>query len=274
MIDAHNHTFFSEDCDASLDSMIESALSKGIKHYTITDHLDLDFQDKYYKFDLNHDERKAAILAAQEKYKEKIEIYYGLECGVQPHIIDEAEDIIKKEGFDFVIASMHTTHKKDLYNQDFYQGLTPLEAYKAYIKEFTLCLDLMNLYSVVGHLDIVKRYDTALQHVSLDDVKEEIIELLKVVIKKGKGIEINTSGYRDDFNHAFPHPQILTWYKELGGNLITIGSDAHFPEKIAQYYPQALECLESLGFTKIAVFKSMVPTFIDLNDVKQALNLT
>ena len=169
---------------------------------------------------------------------------------------------------------MHTTHKKDLYNQDFYQGLTPLEAYKAYIKEFTLCLDLMNLYSVVGHLDIVKRYDTALQHVSLNDVKEEIIELLKVVIKKGKGLEVNTSGYRDAFNHAFPHPQILTWYKELGGDLITIGSDAHFPEKIAQYYPQALECLESLGFTKIAVFKSMVPTFIDLNDVKQALNLT
>jgi histidinol-phosphatase (PHP family) len=96
MIDAHNHTFFSEDCDASLDSMIESALSKGIKHYTITDHLDLDYQDKRYKFDLNHEERKEAIKAAQEKYKDKIKIYYGLECGVQPHIIEEAENIIQK----------------------------------------------------------------------------------------------------------------------------------------------------------------------------------
>jgi len=274
MIDAHNHTFFSEDCEASLDSMIESAITKGIKHYTITDHLDLDYQDKRFTFDLNHQERRIAITAAQRKYKDIINIYYGLECGVQPHIIKEAEEVIIKEAFDFVIASMHTTHKKDLYTQDFYQGLTPLEAYRAYIKEFTLCLNMMNHYSVVGHLDIVKRYDTALHPVSLDDVKEEIVELLKVVIKKGKGIEINTSGYRDAFNHAFPHPQILIWYKELGGDLITIGSDAHFPDRIAQFYPQALECLQSLGFKRIAVFKSMNPTFIDIEDVKQALNLT
>lgn len=274
MIDAHNHTFFSEDCEASLDSMIESAISKGIKHYTITDHLDLDYQDKRFKFDLNHRERKEAIQIAQEKYKDKIEIYYGLECGVQPHIIKEAEEIIKNEGFDFVIASMHTTHKKDLYNQDFYQGLTPLEAYKAYLKEFTICLDSMNQYSVVGHLDIVKRYDTSLHQVSLEDVKEEIHDLLRVVISKGKGIEINTSGYRDAFNHAFPHPQILAWYQELGGYLITLGSDAHFPERIAQFYPKALECLESLGFNNIAVFKEMKPFFISIEEVKKAVSLT
>ncbi|MBS3990884.1 MAG: histidinol-phosphatase HisJ family protein [Erysipelothrix sp.] len=274
MIDAHNHTLFSEDCEATLESMIESAISKGIKHYTITDHLDLDYQDKRYKFDLNHRERKEAIHAAQEKYKDKIEIYYGLECGVQPHIIEEVEKIILNEGFDFVIASMHTTHKKDLYNQDFYQGLSPLEAYRAYIKEFTICLDTMSHYSVVGHLDIVKRYHTDLHQVSLEDVEEEIKDLLRVVIKKGKGIEINTSGYKDAFNHAFPHPQILSWYQELGGHLITLGSDAHFPERIAQFYPQALESLESLGFKKIAVFKSMIPFFIDIEDVKNALNLT
>jgi histidinol-phosphatase (PHP family) len=274
MIDAHNHTLFSEDCESSLDSMIESAMAKGIKHYTITDHLDLDYQDKRFEFKLNHRERKEAILSAQIKYKDRIEIYYGLECGVQPHIINEVEKVIKNEKFDFVIASMHTTHRKDLYTQDFYQDLSPIEAYKAYIKEFTLCLDTMNEYSVVGHLDIVKRYHIALHQVSLEDVKEEILDLLRVVISKGKGIEVNTSGYKDAFNHAFPHPQILVWYKELGGHLITLGSDAHFPENIGQYYPEALACLESLGFEKIAIFKSMEASFISIEDVKKALNLT
>lgn len=274
MIDAHNHTFFSEDCEASLNIMIESAISKGITHYTITDHLDLDYQDKRYQFNLNHLERKQAINAAQIKYRDKIHIYYGLECGVQPHIIEVVENTIVNERFDFVIASMHTTNKKDLANQDFYQGLTPLEAYKIYLKEFTHCLEKMNHYSVVGHLDIVKRYNPALHHVSLDDVKEEVVALLQVVIKKGKGIELNTSGYRDPFNHAFPHPKILTWYQELGGHLITLGSDAHFPQRVAQFYPQAIECLDSLGFRKIAIFKSMMPTFVDLADVKKAINLT
>jgi histidinol-phosphatase (PHP family) len=273
MIDAHNHTFFSEDCKASLKEMIESAISKGIRHYTITDHLDLDYQDKRFKFDLDHQTRKAAINEIKELYKNDINIYYGLECGVQPHIIKDAEEIILKEQFDFVIASMHTTHKKDLYTQDFYQGLTPLEAYKAYINEFAQCLELMDQYSVVGHLDIVKRYELSLNEVSLEDVKTEIIEFLKVVIRKGKGIEINTSGYNDIFQHAFPHPTILRWYKELGGSIITLGSDAHFPDKIAQHYEKALKVIEEYGFENIMVFKKMIPYEIPLFAVKEALKL-
>lgn len=273
MIDAHNHTFFSEDCKAGLNDMIESAILKGIRHYTITDHLDLDYQDKRFTFDLDHQTRKAAINEAKEKYKDRINIYYGLECGVQPHIIKEAETIIQQEQFDFVIASMHTTHKKDLYTKDFYQGLYPLEAYKAYINEFAHCLEVMNHYSVVGHLDIVKRYELSLNEVDLEDVKAEIKELLKIIIRKGKGIEINTSGYNDIFHHAFPHPTILHWYKELGGNIITIGSDAHFPEKIAQHYEKALKVIEECGFENIMVFKNLIPYEMPLNDVKEALKL-
>ena len=273
MIDSHNHTSFSEDCKIPLNEMIESAISKGIKHYTITDHLDLDYQDKRFTFSLDHQARREAILKAQAFYKPKINIYYGLECGVQPHIIKEAEDIIKKEQFDFVIASMHTTHKKDLYTQAFYHGLTPLEAYKAYINEFAWCCEVMNEFSVVGHLDIVKRYDLSLNEVNLEDVKDEICQLLKIIIEKGKGIEINTSGFNDIFQHAFPHPTILKWYKELGGSIITLGSDAHFPEKIAQHYEEALNQIESCGFENITVFKHMKPFEIPISDVRASLKL-
>jgi histidinol-phosphatase (PHP family) len=273
MIDNHNHTFFSEDCTIPINEMIESAISKGIKHYTITDHLDLDYQDKRYTFSLDHMNRKKAIREAQKLYKDKINIYYGLECGVQPHIIEEAEKIIKEEQFDFVIASMHTTNKKDLYTQDFYKSLTPLEAYKAYINEFALCCEKMNHYSVVGHLDIVKRYDLSLNDVDLNEVKDEVCHLLKIVIDKGKGIEINTSGFNDIFQHAFPHPTILKWYKELGGSIITLGSDAHFPGKIAQHYEKAIQQIESCGFDRIMIFQNMIPNSISINEVKESLKL-
>lgn len=259
MIDSHNHTHFSEDCDSLLDDMIVAAIKKGIKYYTITDHLDLDYQDKHFTFDLDHELRKKAILEAKEKYRDHINIYYGLECGVQPHIIKEVDVIIQSQAFDFVIASMHTTHKKDLYTQDFYKGLTPLEAYKAYIKEFTLCLESMEHYNVVGHLDIVKRYDHALLDVDLNDVKHEICELLDVVIRKGKGLEVNTSGYNDVFHHAFPHPTILKWYNELGGRILTLGSDAHVPHRIAQHYTKALDCIQSCGFDHLMIFEKMNP---------------
>ncbi|MBS3986585.1 MAG: histidinol-phosphatase HisJ family protein [Erysipelothrix sp.] len=274
MIDSHNHTDFSEDCFIPLETMIDAAISKGIKHYTITDHLDLDYQDKRFTFALDHAQRKAAIRQAQLKYKDHINIYLGLECGVQPHVLEEVEDIIRQEAFDFVIASMHTTHKKDLYTKDFYQGLTPIQAYKAYLKEFAFCLDLMNEYDVVGHLDIVKRYEPSLQSVQLSEVEEEIIYLLKIIIRKNKGLEINTSGYNDPFNHAFPHPQILKWYYELGGRIITLGSDAHFPERIAQHYEKALTMLESIGFEHITLFKNRRPHTILLSDIKEAWLLT
>lgn len=267
MIDSHNHTLFSEDCTSTLDDMILSAIHKGIRYYTITDHLDLDYQDKRFTFNLDHITRKQAIMQAKIKYKDHINIYYGLECGVQPHIIFDAEAIIKRENFDFVIASMHTTHKHDLYTQAFYVNLTPLEAYRAYLKEFTHCLETMESYCVVGHLDVVKRYHLALCEVSLADIKADVITLLAVIIRKGKGIEINTSGYNDCFNHAFPHPTILQWYYDLGGRIITIGSDAHFPEKIGQHYQDALQCIQACGFKHIMYYENMVPIAIPIENV-------
>ena len=115
-------------------------------------------------------------------------------------------------------------------------------------------------YSVLGHLDLISRYDENGPY-PFEKIKPMIQEILEIVIQDGKGIEINTSSHRYGLKDSQPSRDILKLYKELGGKIITIGSDSHKPEHLGAYINEAKELLKELGFGYYCTFEKMKPIY-------------
>ena len=115
-------------------------------------------------------------------------------------------------------------------------------------------------YSVLGHMDLITRYDKAGVY-PFEKLKPILTKILKIVIADEKGIEINTSSHRYGLKDLTPSRDILKLYKELGGKIITIGSDSHKPEHLGAFVDETKEELKLLGFEYICTFDKMKPVY-------------
>lgn len=271
MYDFHMHSHFSSDCDASMEEMIQSAVSKGLKEITFTDHIDYDYNSPEIDFEFDTDQYKDTIRQFKEKYANQIEINVGIEVGIQPHILKRCRELVEKTGPDFIIASQHNVQKMDLYLGDYYKDKDPLDALAYAMRELESMIDEFDHFCVIGHLDILKRYDQAVR----DLPKAEYVRLAKPVleklIQKGKGIEVNTSGLRQGLNETLPSAEILELYHRLGGKILTMGADAHKPEDVAHSFPEVLKMLKIIGFEHIYSFKQMKPIPHKIDDLIESL---
>lgn len=263
--DTHMHCYFSGDSDASPRSMVEGALKKNLPGICFTDHQDLDYRKDPGFFDLDFKNYQKEITALKDEYKDKIDILWGIELGLQPHVAKENLEIARTYPFDFIIGSTHIVDHIDIYYPSFYEGRTERSAYRRY---FECTLENINTdvdYDVYGHLDYVVRYGPN-KNLSYTYQKyaELIDEILRKLIEKGKGIELNMAGFKYGLGHPNPTEDILKRYRELGGEIITIGSDGHKPEQIAWDYEKVPELLKQAGFGYYTVFKNRKPEFIKL----------
>lgn len=258
MFDYHMHTSFSADSDAPMEKMIEAAIEKGFQEICFTEHVDYDYPDPTITFDLDVFAYDKKITELQATYADSITVKKGVEIGVQPHVLDWCDNFIEKEQFDFIICSMHATDGKNLHRGDFFEGRTPEEAYEIYFTEFHECLKQFKQYNIIGHLDLVKRY----KKVESERTFHEYIEpIFRTIIADGKGIEVNTSGFAYGLGSGMPSIDILKLYKDCGGEIITVGSDAHEPYQIGHRIKETYELLQSLGFEYVATFEDLKPQF-------------
>jgi histidinol-phosphatase (PHP family) len=258
MFDYHVHSSFSADCDVPMEEMVKRAILKGVKEICFTEHIDYDYPDPTITFLLDLDKYNEEILRLKDKYKKEITIKKGVELGVQPHVLQDYKKIVQKEWLDFIICSMHTTKKQDLHSLQFFENKSLYTAYEEYYTELLACIRSFKDYSILGHLDLVTRYKYEEGIYHFLDIIEEI---LKLVISEGKGIEVNNSGYRYGMNRALPSIDILKLYKDLNGEIITIGSDSHSPENLATRFKETVDMLKSLGFQYVATFQNKEPIF-------------
>lgn len=260
MYDYHIHSNFSPDSKSSMQSMAAAAVNKGVKEIVFTDHYDPDYaipgwQD-YFDFAGNMKEMEQT----REHFKDKLNVLYGLEIGLQHgSTLLKCSNAAKSYDYDFIIGSFHCAEGKELSLGDFYSDRTANESALAFYEYNISTLKDYDDFDIVGHINVVDRYSDTLA--DFDYYKETFIELLKLIIEKGKGIEVNTSSFRYKMDIGTPTLEMLKLYKELGGEIITVGSDAHRPRSVGDYIPWAYKMLKDLGFKYITRYKKRKPYF-------------
>jgi histidinol-phosphatase (PHP family) len=263
--DYHIHTSFSFDSKASLESVVKKSISLGLSEIAITDHVDFSFPSQKPLMPQHIGTMVADIQKIQEQYKNTISILIGAEFSLRTDLAGILDELTKAYDFDFIIGSTHDIEGIDFSSEAPYENISKQQAYDSYFINMLDVITDLDSYDVVGHLDYVQRYgkyeDKSLLYSNHSDIIDEI---LKTIIHKGKGIEINTSGYRYNLDKPHPSSDIIKRYHELGGEIITLGSDAHFVEHITDHFDTAIGILRAVGFKHITRFKNRKPSFVQI----------
>lgn len=260
LADYHVHSNFSDDSTCEMEDQIKKAISIGIDEICFTEHVDYGVKTD---LNCNYTAYIKEFQRCKEKYKNEINIKLGIEFGIQVDTIEMFKEDFDKYNFDFVILSCHQVDNKEFWTYEFQEGKTQKEYNERYYEEILKVIKKYDDFSVLGHLDMIKRYDKFGEYPD-ENIKDVVIEILKHVIENGKGIEVNTSCFRYKLPDLTPSKYILKLYKDLGGRIITIGSDAHKDEDIGHNIQIVKDELKKIGFKEFCTFEKMKPIFHQL----------
>lgn len=266
--DSHIHSNFSGDSMEKLENIIERAIEIGMDEITITDHLDLEFPGEINIFELDFKTYVETLKKLKNLYRNNIKIKIGIELGLQPQLKNKYDEIFNCEDIDFIIGSFHCVRGMDVADRKFFEKYSKDEAHRIYFEEILNTIDLFPKINVCGHLDFINRYGRSVyddyKKINFEMHRELIDKILVKLIEKNIGIEINTSALRYGLRDFHPCRKILKRYKELGGKIITMGSDAHRALDIMRDFDKAREVLKELGFENFCVFEKRKSEYKEL----------
>lgn len=267
--DFHMHTEFSGDSDAPVRTMLDAALERGMEAVCITDHIDVDYPEdgktgeNPFLFDL--DEYFRVLDGIKKEYAGRLDLRIGVELGLQPHLGERYRSLVGHYPFDFVIGSLHVIHGMDPYDGIIFEGRSDRDVYREAFQATLENLDQVKDFDVLGHIDYVVRYGRhQAREYSYRSFSDEIDMILKKVIGMGNGIEMNMGGFKYGLGFCNPHPDVIRRYRELGGEIITVGADAHRPEHVAYDFEKAGDILKSCGFRYYTEYRNRKPVFKQL----------
>lgn len=270
--DYHVHTEFSDDSVYPLPDVVRDAVTLGLEELCLTDHVDYGIKVDWdsgreirYRngepfANVDYPKYVARFQEAQRRYGDRIRLRLGLEFGMQVHTIPQYEALFRRYPFDFIILSVHQVEDKEFWTQDFQRGRSQEEYNIRYYEELLELVRLYKNYSVLGHVDLIARYDKA-GAFPFERIKPILAEIFRQVVSDGKGIELNTSYHRYGLKDSTPSRAILELYRDLGGRILTVGSDSHKPEHLGAYIREGQSLLKELGFREICTFEKMEPIF-------------
>lgn len=283
LADYHVHTEFSDDSDCTMEQIVEAAIDLGLNEICFTDHVDYGIKKDWDEpgemiYRQGGPGEPAEMPLANPHYHiyyrtfeelgylygDKISLKFGLEFGVQVETIPRYQQLFGRYPFDFIILSVHQIENKEFWTQEFQQGKTQDEYIQRYYREILEIVRQYKDYSVLGHLDLINRYDK-IGNYPFEKIKPVLKEILQIVIADGKGIEVNTSSHRYGLKDSTPSVDILKLYHQLGGRIVTIGSDSHKKEHLGAYIREAKRLLRNLGYREFCTFEKMQPIFHPLN---------
>ncbi len=280
LIDCHTHTQFSVDSEADINECIKRACSLGLAAYAITDHCECNrwyseehYPDEttyqYFDFGKDFENSVSAVTKLKEEYAGKIELICGTELGQATHDYEVAERVVSDSRLDFVLGSMHQLPKTEDfcfidYSEYTLEGIYGL-AERYFAEIYKLCK--WGKFDVLAHLTYFMRYLKCKAGIDIDISRFDgiIAESFKLLIQNGKGIEINTSGIRQGFGATFPDLKYVKMYRELGGEIVSVGSDSHTVNDIGANVADGAELAKAAGFRYLAYFRQRKPQFINID---------
>ncbi len=264
LFDSHMHTKNSPDAHHTAQRMCEVAIDKGVFGIAITDHCEI---DRYLidEYEVRIQNSYMDVMAARAEFEHKLVISHGIEIGQATENIPLTEEILNKYAFDFVLGSQHCANGTDFYVVKT-NRLTEDEIYAKLEEYYTYMLKLVKWgkFDVLAHLTYPIRYITGRDGIKVDITRfSGLIEtILRTMVEKGIGLEVNSSGYRQGLHCPMPSIEYIRRYREMGGEIVTIGSDSHTAQTIGQNIPDAMRLLEQCGFRYFTFFRRRKPEFL------------
>ena len=265
--DCHMHSDFSADSPTPMEEMIKRAIACEMKGICFTEHLDPDYPPTpdNETFELDLEGYRETLFTLKEKYQKELQIHFGIELGLQPHLHDYFHELLATMPFDFVIGSSHVVHGYDPYYKEYFKGREESACYREYFESILENLHAFSEMDVYGHIDYIVRYGpNQNKYYTYERYQNILDEILRTVIAKGRGIELNTGGFHYGLGEPNPCRAVIRRYRELGGEIITIGSDAHYSRDIGSGFDIAYDMLKSCNFKYYNIFRKRKPEFIQL----------
>lgn len=267
LFDSHLHTRYSFDAGMTLDKALQAAQEMGLNGFCITEHVDFDETINMEGY------RPAPVAEYYHAYhdvrdrsrKEGLLVRLGLEIALKDEKSDAAtRDWIGDVVPDFFIGSCHNTDVGDPYEDEYYLGRKRDEAYGIYLNNILQRIQSCDWFHVLGHYDYVAKHAPYVRRaVSYEDGPEVFDEIFRTLIRRGQGLEVNTSAQRDT-DKALWGFDVLQRYVQLGGEFVTFGSDAHAPAQVGFRLKEAKQLAREAGVRYQAVFTAGKPEFFPL----------
>lgn len=258
MFDFHLHTAVSYDSDGPIDQTLQAAVNAGLKEICFTDHCDYWTDPKLPPDTFTIEQYRAAYDGLTVP---GLTIRRGLEFGMTEWNREEFKNFVAQYPFDFVIGSVHTVDGLDPYVPEYWHPEDVEGDFRRMLEQNLRCVQLHDGFDVLGHLTYVCKSVHNPTHgpVPFEKYRDITDAIMEELVRKDIGMEVNTSGV-DRAGVFLPSVEFLKRFKELGGKIVTVGSDAHDPSRVGQYIPQALEMVKDI-FGYVCTFQNRQPVF-------------
>ncbi|MDJ1121891.1 histidinol-phosphatase HisJ family protein [Olsenella sp. YH-ols2217] len=277
LADCHVHTSFSDDSPYPMEDVAADALRLNLDAICFTDHVDYGVKPDAHSPEAEHarldphlgkpitnvdyEAYFPEVHREQQLFDGQLQIACGLEFGIQRHTVPQFERVLDRWGdqLDFVLLSIHQVDDQEFWTGEFQEGRTQGEIRRRYYEEMLAVMEAFDGYDSLAHLDLIRRYDPYGERDFAED-RDLVAPVLEKVIANGKAVELNTSSWRYGLADLQPSTPLLELYRDLGGRLITLGSDSHLPQHLGSYLRVAQRRLRELGFREFVTYEHHVPT--------------
>ena len=261
MFDYHIHTTHSGDGQVPDRAQIWAAIYMGLDEICITDHMEVHFPlAKHLNFELDVPSYVSELQDLAQEFRTEINVKWGLEVGLQNHSLAETEQRLEGYPFHYILAARHMFDYEPPYRPD-WNALTKAEVFDTYLRHILECVKIYRRFNCLAHLTYYCRMcpaeDPSLHYSHAPDAIDELFTLL---VERGQGIEINTSTYKR-FGYCMPDLDIVRRFRELGGEVITVGSDAHMPNHVGNHLKEGLQLIQAAGLDYVCTFEYEKPIF-------------
>ena len=274
LYDNHNHSQFSFDGGrTSVGKTVNSAIGKGLAGVCFTDHCDFFVPPMKAKYEeyvpevFDVEARNAEIDKVNAKCPQDFHVFKGIEIGVQKSERDKIAAHLEKYSFDEIIASVHYLDDTDPFWGGYYEGKTWRYAYGHYLETlYDEMIWLGDRFDIMGHYDYVTRYAPYPEcSILYKDFPDILDSMLRYLAENGKALEINTKTYQD-FKGRTPvlDKNILMRYRELGGEIISLGSDSHDADRVGFNFERTAALVSRCGFRYLAHFDKRKPVMLPI----------
>ncbi len=266
--DCHIHSRFSPDGRGTEpEAVAAAAVEAGLDGICFTDHCEcndnVSIPPEFPRWPaLDHEEYFKTISALKGKYPLKISV--GVEIGQGTQGLEYAQRYIDSHPWDFILASNHNIRNEYDFSYMDYTDKDIDDLCRRYFEELYEVVE-WGQFDVLAHLFYFIRYVyRAGYEIDINNYNGMMADIFKLLVSTGKGMEINTSSIAGPYGKTIPGLEQLKLFRQLGGEIITIGSDAHVPQNVGLGGDLAREMMREAGFKYVAFYESRKPQFMPI----------